>query len=231
MSMNNIKHYFNPNEYPTNEWYRLHLERNYDLIIFGDALAKSVTPPNCAWKIFNFTLKEQTLAMDFMVLQQTFSILKEGGTALFILNTYQCCLGWKAKKDLRPYYWLFWPYYIARNPLHLFYIRVAKRLPLLMLRPYDMYCMIRRFTEEKILEREMKRERGELAKLTSEKRKAGIVKTATLIKEIIDFCVERNIKPVFTFAPYSLATDEEILIKEIWNGYPEYMIDFSKLTY
>ena len=229
-TMKNIRHYFNPNEYPTNEWYRQHLERNYDMIIFGDAIAKSVTPQNVAGRIFNFTLKEQMLAMDFMVLQQTFSILKEGGTALFVLNAYQCCLGWKTQRDLRPYYWLFWPYYIARNPLHLFYIRVVKRLPLLMLRPYDVYCMMRRDTEEKIFEREIKREKRELTKLTSEKREAGIAKTITLIKTIIDFCTERNIKPVFSFAPFTFTTNNEALTKKIRTKYSEYITDFSKLT-
>lgn len=29
----------NPNEYPKNEWYRKHLERNFDFINFGDYLS------------------------------------------------------------------------------------------------------------------------------------------------------------------------------------------------
>ena len=226
-----LRHYFNPNEYPTNEWYRIHLERNYDMVILGDGLAKGITPPSLSGKIFNFSLKEQSLAMDFMVLQQTFSILKEQGTVLFVLNPYQCCCGWKKRKDLRPYYWLFWPYYIARNPFHLFYIRVAKRLPIFMLRPYDVYCLMRKYTEKEIVEKEMERKKSELAKLTFEERKAGVAKTVMLIKEIIDFCAERSINPVFSFAPFNLTTNDEMLTKEIQTKYSKYIIDISQLTY
>lgn len=229
MFTDKIKQYFNPHEYPTNEWYRQHLERNYDMIILGDSLAKSITPQSSSGKVFNFSLKGQSLAMDFMVLQQTFSILKEKGTALFILSSYACCFGWEKAKDLRPYYWLFWPYYIAKNPVHLFYIRVCKRIPIVMLRPYDMYHLLWKYTEEEILSQEMEYEKVRLLKLTPEKREIGIGKTITLIKEIVDFCVERNIAPVFSFGSFNLTPQDAFLEKEVKMRFPKYIVDFSEL--
>lgn len=215
-----LKHYFNPNEYPTNEWYRQHAERNFDMLILGDAAAKRITPTNIPGKILNFSLPHQSLVLDFEVLRQTFSILKPGGTAWFVLNAHACCCGW-GKTDLRPYYWLFWPYHIAKNPFQLFYIRVAKRLPMIMLRPRDIYRIIKGVTDEDLFKSEAQRAKREWARLTTDERHIAVAKSSSLIREIIAFCKEREITPRFTFLSGLFADEAPTLyaLKEACTGY------------
>lgn len=193
--MSFIRKHYAPNEYPTNEWYRQHLERNYNTLIFGDGIVKTITKPSEIGNVFNFALSGQSLATDFLVLQQCFSILKSGGVAVFPLSIHSCYCGWKKARDMRPYYWLFWPMDIARNQLELFYIRVAKRFPIIMVRPWDVFKSWKNGDPVK----EQHNQIRELRHLSEAERCKGLDKTIKLINEIISFCEERDIIPVFSF--------------------------------
>lgn len=226
----NIRKYFNPNEYPTNEWYRKHLERNFDTIVLGDGNAKAWLRSVAAnSRCFDMTLWGQTVAIDYLVLQQTFSILKKDGKVVFLIDGHSCICGWEKKKDMRPYFWLFWPYSIAKNKLHLYYIKVAKRIPFIMLRLSDVPALLL-YTEKDIFANEQKRKMKDLARLNDLEKLNGTEKTANLMSDIITFCEERDIKPVFSFIPS--VTDDRVCFKcqnELQEKFLNYFVNHKKL--
>lgn len=72
-----------PDNYPTNEWYREHSERNFDLVVLGSSSARyAYNFENSNIKAFNWALQPQSMEFNFNVLKTYFSILKKGGRVL-----------------------------------------------------------------------------------------------------------------------------------------------------
>jgi len=70
----------NIDNYPGDAWYRKHLSRNYDLVNLGSSSAVfAFNYEGLEIKAFNWALKPQSMEYSFKVLKQYFSILKKGG--------------------------------------------------------------------------------------------------------------------------------------------------------
>lgn len=129
-----IGRYLNPNTYPNNEWYRKHLDRNYDVVFLGDAdrIPKLQIPDGV--KAFDWSLDGQNLLWDYNVIRHFFSILKPGGLVVFPLSEH-FIEDLNRKVDERKYYIPMMPYFFSQSKLKQTYIRICKRIPLLALWP------------------------------------------------------------------------------------------------
>lgn len=165
----------NPNTYPTNKWYRRHLDRNYDVVCLGNSrYFPKITFPNRV-KGFDWSLKDQNLEWDFNVLKHFFSILKPGGVAVFPLTDFFVSDLMKGTSECR-YYTSMMPYFFSSSPAKRTFIRICKRIPLIPLLVLGG------------LKLQTKRTRG----MPGEKIKK-------LLAEICSFCEERDIRPLFIF--------------------------------
>ncbi len=73
--------------YPTNEWYREHLERNFDVVNIGSSSAKyAFDYSDLPVKAFNWGEQPQSLRNGFKILKTYFSILRKGGTVVISLS-------------------------------------------------------------------------------------------------------------------------------------------------
>ena len=127
----------NPNTYPINQWYREHIERNFDIVCLGDSrYINKVSFPDTI-RGFDWSLREQNLKWDFNVLKHFFSILKPGGVAVFPL-TGSFVRDLSCRTSLRRYYLPMMPYYLSDSTIKRTYIRICKRLPFMAIRPSDL---------------------------------------------------------------------------------------------
>lgn len=167
-----MRRMLNSNTYPDNDWYRENLERNFDYLILGDK--NIVNIEDCKeGKTFDLSLNGQTLKWDFMILKQYFSILKPHGKVFFVIDPTCIWKGWNDVEDIRPYYMCMRPYVFTNNRIKQFYIKTARRLPLVMFRISDLI-----------------KKRNEICELKDDKDR-----TIELLKEIVYFCKERQIEP------------------------------------
>lgn len=75
--------------YPDNEWYRSHLERNYDVVNVGSSsavFAFDYTGLNV--KAFNWAMQPQSLEYSFKILKMYFSILAQKGIVLIPFSPF-----------------------------------------------------------------------------------------------------------------------------------------------
>ena len=75
--------------YPDNEWYRTHLERNYDVVNVGSSsavFAFDYTGLNV--KAFNWAMQPQSLEYSFKILKMYFSILAQKGIVLIPFSPF-----------------------------------------------------------------------------------------------------------------------------------------------
>ena len=73
----------NMENYPSDKWYREHLERNYDVVNIGSSSAVFCFDyEGLGVKAFNWALKPQSMEYSFKVLKQYFSILRQNGIVL-----------------------------------------------------------------------------------------------------------------------------------------------------
>lgn len=173
---------FNPNTYPDNNWYRENLNRNYDCLILGNKNIESIEDIK-EGNAFDLSLKGQTLKWDFMVLKQYFSILKPNGKVFFVIDPNHIWKGWNDVKDKRPYYMCIRPYVFTNDKIKQFYIKAARRLPLVMFRFSDL-------------------KRKGTYDLQEDKDK-----TLELMKNIVLFCKERQIMPIIRFSKQNSLSD------------------------
>lgn len=164
-----LKKQLNPNVYPDNDWYREHLERNYDYLVLGEEKNQA----KFEGKVFDMSLPGQTIKWDFMILKQYYSILKPQGKVVFVCTSNSLWKGWNDVNDLRPYYMCMRPYVFTNNKLKQLYIKTARRLPVIMFRLKDIFGVHRSLS------------------VFSENES----KTIDLMKSIVSFCKDREIVP------------------------------------
>lgn len=77
------------NNYPTNDWYRQHLERNFDVINLGSSSALyAFNYSDLDVKSFNWALQPQSMEYSFKILKKYFSILKKHGVVLIPFSPF-----------------------------------------------------------------------------------------------------------------------------------------------
>ena len=79
----------NIDNYPGDRWYRNHLDRNYDVVNLGSSSAVFCFDyDGLDVKAFNWALKPQSMEYSFKVLKQYFSILRQNGIVLIPFSPF-----------------------------------------------------------------------------------------------------------------------------------------------
>ena len=204
--------------YPTNEWYREHLERNFDVVNIGSSSARyAFDYSGLPVKAFNWGEQPQSLNNGFKILKTYFSILKKGGTVIISLGPLSGLdVEGKWQKDANDKY-----YYILPSELINDYSSVAKRrnYPLVYYPITSIKNLLRKILGKengqnteliKIFvddsERWIKIWKDEFGITSfeeplSEVNNKGKEKRIALLKEIFTFCIERDLRPVIVIPP------------------------------
>lgn len=75
------------NNFPTNDWYREHEERNYNMVVLGSSSAKYAFDfDGIDIKVFNWADQPQSLDYSFRILKNFFSILEKNGKVVISLS-------------------------------------------------------------------------------------------------------------------------------------------------
>lgn len=141
-----MRPYLNGKEYPNNDWYRNHNERNYDVLILGDDISRPKIPEECLHnkKVFDCSLSDQNLYVDFLVLKNTFSILKPQGVVYIPLREASIKYINDKFYDERRYYWALSPYVFNPSPISCAMKKIYKRIPGLLFRVRDLMYLIQK---------------------------------------------------------------------------------------
>lgn len=204
--------------YPTNEWYREHLERNFDVVNIGSSSARyAFDYSGLPVKAFNWGEQPQSLNNGFKILKTYFSILKKGGTVIISLGPLSGLdVEGKWQKDANDKY-----YYILPSELINDYSSVAKRrnYPLVYYPITSIKNLLRKILGKengqnteliKIFvddsERWIKIWKDEFGITSfeeplSEVNNKGKEKRIALLKEIFTFCIEHDLRPVIVIPP------------------------------
>lgn len=79
----------NLDNYPNNDWYRNHAERNYDVVNVGSSSGLyAFDYSKTGLKAFNWALQPQSMEYSFRVLKNYFSILKKNGVVIIPLSPF-----------------------------------------------------------------------------------------------------------------------------------------------
>ena len=186
-------------EYPNNDWYRKHLERNFDAIVLGDEVDARYFDRHKYMdkKVLFLFQRGQNLTASLLVLKGAFSILKPGG--LVIIPNRKGSLKYvdAGIVDERLYYWAVSPYVFGSGRLSCMLKKVYTRIPVLLFRWNDLCYLCKKAVWKDIDKRELdKKEKAEAAwlKAQSEERLSTLEKAymATL-EDCRTFCVNRDL--------------------------------------
>ena len=205
------------NNYPTNEWYREHEERNYDVVNIGSSSAKHAFDySGLGIKTFNWAEQPQSLSYGFKILKTYFSILKRNGVVIISLGPFSGLdVDGKWRKETNDkYYYLLAPALIddfrsvkiRRNyPLIADPIRSMKELVknILKKRPDTKKDSVGFVDDSDRWIRGWLTEFGitDIEAGLSQENKKGQEKRIKLLSDIINFCMERDLKPVIVIPP------------------------------
>ena len=204
--------------YPDNDWYRKHLERNFDIVNIGSSSYKyAFNYTGCPVKAFNWAEQPQSLTNGFKILKNYFSILKKGGKVVIALGPFSGLnVDGKWNKTANDKYC-----YILNSTLVDNYQQVywRRRFPILFLPIPSLKRLIKDIPVNsfdnkgrkcvdfnKDAERWVESWKVEFgindldAPLSSDNRK-GQKYRIQLLQQIIDFCLERNLQPVLVIPP------------------------------
>ena len=235
----------NLNNYPTNEWYREHEERNYDVVNIGSSSAKHAFDySGLGIKTFNWAEQPQSLSYGFKILKTYFSILKRNGVVIISLGPFSGLDvdgKWRKETNDKYYYLLdpaliddFRSVKIRRNyPLIADPIRSMKELVknILKKRPDTKKISVGfednsdRWIKGWLLEFGI----TDLEAGLSQENKKGREKRIKLLSDIINFCIERDLKPVIVIPPmhptlsskFSETFRENYIYSFIWSANSE----------
>lgn len=210
--------------YPSNYWYRKHDERNYDVVALGSSGAKYAYDfTDCEIKGMNWGQQPQTLIDDFKLLKTFHSILRKDGIVLINIMPFSSC---NKKTGLMDTYRYIGTYYEAKYFDKNFYRKslLLSKFPLLFCKPAIkallLYFLGKDITKKrhpecqnmsesrlkenaKIFVDDWKKQFGISdfnAPLTEENKQGRLVRLQVL-REMIDFIVERNYVPVYVIPP------------------------------
>lgn len=195
-----MRPYLNGKDYPNNDWYRKHNERNYDILILGDDISRSRIPDEILRnkKVFDCSLSDQNLNVDFLVLKNTFSILKPQGVVYIPLREASIKYVHEKFYDERRYYWALSPYVFNPNRISCVLKKIYTRIPGLLFRLKDLlYLLHRMFVPDYCTLKISKRIEEEAVWLenTPPQDQDNLrIKQEFIIEEMRDFCNERDIQ-------------------------------------
>ncbi len=206
--------------YPTNDWYRKHSERNYDIVNIGSSSAVfAFDYSETGLKAFNWALQPQSMEYGFRLLKNYFSILREDGIVMIPLSPFSGLnVGgkWRSNANDR-YYYLLDRTLIdnykevakrRRYPLFTSPIQALKRLLKDVPKKSHPNCKICKTDEE--FERDSKQWIGnwmkefnisDLEAPLTEENKRGMTERIKLLSDIISFCHVRGLRPVIIMPP------------------------------
>lgn len=215
---NSIPNLYN---YPGNDWYRNHDERNYDVVNVGSSSGLyAFDYSETGLKAFNWALQPQSMEYSFKVLKNYFSILKKNGTVIIPFSPFSG-LSVKGKWDKLSYgkYYHILDYTLIDNykrirryrtwPLFYQPMESLKRLLNDASRNDDgkYYNVCHNDMEfEQDADRWVKNWMREfnITNLNSQKSEENIESAKFRMKTImnmIDFCIERDLCPVIVIPP------------------------------
>lgn len=224
--------------YPDNEWYRTHLERNYDVVNVGSSsavFAFDYTGLNV--KAFNWAMQPQSLEYSFKILKMYFSILAQKGIVLIPFSPFSglsVAGKWPATANDK-YYTILDSTLVddyesvkrRRNyPLFTQPRTALKRLVKDVPRHVSDTRIKSCHTEEEFrqdAERWMEIWKKEfnienLSAPLSDENKKGAESRRQSLSEMIDFCLERELRPVLVLSPMHPALSS-LFTKEFKENY------------
>ncbi len=205
--------------YPGDKWYRDNLERNFDAVNLGSSSALyAFDYSSTRLKAFNWAMQPQSMDYSFKVLKQYFSILKKGGIVIIPFCPFSALSTkgkWPATYNDRYYYFL--------DPVLIDdYEQVALR------RKYPLKAFPKASIKHLIKDAPAKRANistcnsdkefeNDAAKWItmwsnefnitnldadiSNENKAGMQERRTTIENMLDFCIERDLRPIIVIPP------------------------------
>lgn len=208
-----------PDNYPTNEWYRKHDERNYDIVNIGSSSALyAFDYKNTGLKGFNWALKPQSMEYGFKILKNFYSILGPKGIVTIPLCPFSGLSvpdGKWAQSRIERYCDILDPSLIENYKTISFHHshpliskpkesikRLIKDTP-----QNDNTAKCKNSTEFesdaenwiKIWKKEFAIEN--LSDPLSDENKKGMKERQNLVNEIINFCLDRDLQPVIISTP------------------------------
>lgn len=203
--------------YPNNKWYRNHLERNYDLAIIGSSSAvySYNVEKRREIKFFNWANKPQSLPLSYKVLKTYFSILKKKGLVIITLCPFS---GLDAdsvwSSNIYDKY-----FYILNSEDIPNYCQISRRrrYPILFTPIASLKGLIKDFPVLSTMDKQPINFKLDATrwiniwkkefdieclneKLTKDNEK-GMLKRVALLKEMISFCLDRELRPILVIPP------------------------------
>lgn len=211
----------NKNNYPTLEWLRQNITRNYDIVNIGSSSALyAFDYSELNLKAFNWALQPQSMEYSFKILKNYHSILKHNGVVLNILCPFSglSVEGKWNKTANDKYYYILSPSLIEdfhsvskrrRYPLFTQPKQSIKRLlkdvPAKKGKSLDRLCNslqdFEKDADKWINDWMHEFNIEDLNQSLSEENNKGMQKRTTLLNEMIDFCIERDLKPILVIPP------------------------------
>lgn len=211
----------NLDNYPGNDWYRIHNERNYDIVNVGSSSALyAFDYSETGLKAFNWALQPQSMEYSFKVLKNYFSILKKNGIVIIPFSPFSG-LSVEGKWSERSYgrYYHILDYTLIDN-----YKRISsyRRWPLIYQPKQSIKRLIKDVPRNKSgknynvcsshieFEQDAKKwinnwmAEFNITDLDSPKSKEnieGAFHRMKIMKNMIDFCIERDLRPVIVIPP------------------------------
>lgn len=216
---------FIENTYPNNNWYRIHNERNFDLVLIGSSSAKWAFDFT-GIKAMNWAQAPQTLTEGYNLLRNFHSILKKNGIVLISIMPFT-----SLNKKTNLYDALKYLKIGAQEPIQPFLYQRAKlysEIPMLLGKPAfkalikhilkidktplsnkSPYQQSNSMSFEQLEANAVKFINGwkrqfdiiDFNAPLSSKNKEGRRFRIELMRQIIDFCTERNYKPIYIILP------------------------------
>lgn len=214
--------------YPDNNWYRKHEERNFDLINLGSSGGKwAFDYSGFNIKAMNWAQQPQTLLEDFNLLRNYHSILKKGGIVLITIMPFTGLNKTTGVRDAMKYLKI--DAQDPIQPVEIKKARRYTQYPILMGKPAIKSVIKHWLGKEHIASNSKSKENLEKnpmsgtqleadakrwidgwkkqfsiddfeAPLTDENQ-VGREYRIKLMRELIDFCIERTYKPVYVIPP------------------------------
>lgn len=216
--------------YPTNEWYRKNLQRNYDVVNIGSSSARyAFDYRGLPLKAFNWAEQPQSLSNGYKVLRKYYGILKKGGTVIISISPFSGFdVSGKWPKDADDkYFYILDPYSIEdyesvrkrrKWPLYFNFKASLKALKDELFGQTETVPECRDFRADahrwmNLWLREFGME--SVKDPMNEANSAGRVCRTRLLGEIVGFCRDRGLRPVIVLPPvhpelYRLLTPEFI---------------------
>lgn len=205
-------------QYPTNEWYRFHSERNFDIVNIGSSSALfAFNYQYTNYNGLNWAGRPQSLELGFKLIKNFFSILRKGGAVLIPVSPFTgLYVPWAGQSEEDRFYGimdytLFEDYnrvtFKMGNPIRSNPKEAIKRL-IKDVAP-QREISVKQIDGEDFQDdavnwiNNWKREFGiqDLDASVPDQLKEGMQKRANLMSEIVRFCVERDLRPIIVLAP------------------------------